>query len=220
MGKHPNRSTQYIVWVIRLQIVKMTSLRPFHASDVFKFNPTNLDPLTETYDLNFYFSYLARWPHLFNVAEGQDGTIDGYMMGKLESSPSYYISSPHYLPFHAHITALTVSPYARRLGLARTLSSSLEVAGDAYDAFFVDLFVRKSNKIAQALYKGLGYSVYRVVKGYYVDDLSGAKGKDGEEDDGEGEDAWDMRKPLRRDKKREHVRSDGEMHEVQPEDVW
>ncbi|KAH6720121.1 acyl-CoA N-acyltransferase [Leptodontidium sp. 2 PMI_412] len=198
----------------------MTSLRPFHASDVFKFNPTNLDPLTETYDLNFYFSYLARWPHLFNVAEGQDGTIDGYMMGKLESSPSYYITSPHYLPFHAHITALTVSPHARRLGLARTLSSSLEVSGDEYDAFFVDLFVRKSNRIAQALYKGLGYSVYRVVKGYYVDDLSGGKkeGDAGEED--EGEDAWDMRKPLRRDVKREHVRSDGERFEVMPEDVW
>jgi len=56
----------------------MTSLRPFHALDVFSFNPTNLDPLTETYDLNFYFSYLARWPHLFNVAEGLDGTIDAY----------------------------------------------------------------------------------------------------------------------------------------------
>jgi len=48
--------------------------------DVFTFNPTNLDPLTETYDLNFYYSYLARWPHLFNVAEGPDGTIDGYCM--------------------------------------------------------------------------------------------------------------------------------------------
>lgn len=141
-------------------------------------------------------------------------------MGKLESSPSYYITSPHYLPFHAHITALTVSPHARRLGLARTLSSSLEVSGDEYDAFFVDLFVRKSNRIAQALYKGLGYSVYRVVKGYYVDDLSGGKkeGDAGEED--EGEDAWDMRKPLRRDVKREHVRSDGERFEVMPEDVW
>ena len=46
--------------------------------DVFTFNPTNLDPLTETYDLHFYYSYLARWPHLFNVAEGADGTIDGY----------------------------------------------------------------------------------------------------------------------------------------------
>jgi N-terminal acetyltransferase B complex catalytic subunit len=56
----------------------MTSLRPFHAMDVFKFNPTNLDPLTETYDLNFYFGYLAQWPHLFNVAEGVDGNIDAY----------------------------------------------------------------------------------------------------------------------------------------------
>lgn len=56
----------------------MTSLRPFHAMDVFKFNPTNLDPLTETYDLNFYLSYIARWPHLFNVAEGADGTLDAY----------------------------------------------------------------------------------------------------------------------------------------------
>lgn len=46
--------------------------------DVFKFNPTNLDPLTETYDLNFYFKYLAEWPHLFNVATGPDGTIDAY----------------------------------------------------------------------------------------------------------------------------------------------
>ncbi|CZS93736.1 probable N-acetyltransferase 5 [Rhynchosporium agropyri] len=196
----------------------MTSLRPFHASDVFKFNHANLDPLTETYDLNFYFSYIARWPHLFNVAEGQDGTIDGYMMGKLESSPPYAITSPHYLPFHAHITALTVSPHARRLGLARTLSSSLEVAGDEYDAYFVDLFVRKSNRIAQTLYKGLGYSVFRVVKGYYVDDLSGKAKGDGEED--EGEDAWDMRKQLRRDKEGKHVRSDGEKWEVTPDDVW
>jgi len=191
----------------------MTSLRPFHAMDVFKFNPTNLDPLTETYDLNFYFSYLARWPHLFNVAEGQDGTIDAYLMGKLESSPSYYLSSPHYLPYHAHITALTVAPHARRLGLARTLSSSLETAGDEYDAWFVDLFVRKSNIVAQGLYRGLGYSVYRVVKEYYSDDLSDEKNE-------AGEDAYDMRKPCRRDKDRKHVRSDGEKWEVMPEDVW
>ncbi|TVY22831.1 N-terminal acetyltransferase B complex catalytic subunit [Lachnellula hyalina] len=190
----------------------MTSLRPFHATDVFKFNPTNLDPLTETYDLNFYFSYIARWPHLFNVAEGRDGTIDAYIMGKLESSPPYQQFSPHYLPYHAHITALTVSPFARRLGLARTLSSSLERSGDSYDAWFVDLFVRKSNRIAQRLYEGMGYSVYRRVVDYYSDDLADP-GKS-------GEDAYDMRKPLRRDGKREHVRERGEEFEVAPEDVW
>ncbi len=56
----------------------MTYIRPFTASDVFAFNSTNLDPLTETYGLDFYFSYLARWPHLFNVAEGKDGGVDAY----------------------------------------------------------------------------------------------------------------------------------------------
>jgi N-terminal acetyltransferase B complex catalytic subunit len=56
----------------------MTSIRPFEAMDVFRFNSTNLDPLTETYGLDFYFSYLAKWPSLFTVAEGHDGSIDGY----------------------------------------------------------------------------------------------------------------------------------------------
>jgi N-terminal acetyltransferase B complex catalytic subunit len=205
----------------------MTSLRPFHATDVFRFNPTNLDPLTETYDLSFYFSYLARWPHLFNVAEGQDGTIDAYsmtprplfipslqsaVMGKLESSPPYVQYSEHYLPFHAHITALTVAPHARRLGLAHTLSQSLERSGDEYDAWFVDLFVRKSNKIAQTLYTGMGYSVYRKVLDYYSDDPTDPT-KD-------GEDAFDMRKPLKRDKDLKHIRENGEDFAVDPSDVW
>ncbi|KAI6251381.1 N-terminal acetyltransferase B complex catalytic subunit naa20 [Erysiphe necator] len=190
----------------------MTSLRPFHATDVFKFNATNLDPLTETYDLNFYFSYLAHWPHLFTVATSPDETISAYIMGKLESSPVYAINSPHYLPFHAHITALTVAPHSRRLGLARTLSSSLESAGDTYDAWFVDLFVRKSNIIAQTLYRGLGYSIFRTVKEYYHDDVMG--------DSQQGEDAYDMRKPLKRDKDKKHIRKDGEKFLVVPADVW
>ena len=133
-------------------------------------------------------------------------------MGKLESSPAYHQFSEHYLPFHAHITALTVAPHARRLGLARTLSLSLERSGDEYDAWFVDLFVRKSNKIAQALYTGMGYSVYRRVLDYYSDDPTDAT-KD-------GEDAYDMRKPLKRDVGRKHVRENGESFAVDPSDVW
>jgi N-terminal acetyltransferase B complex catalytic subunit len=133
-------------------------------------------------------------------------------MGKTESSPPSAMYSPHYLPFHAHITALTVAPHARRLGLARTLSSSLERQGDSYDAWFVDLFVRKSNEVAQALYKGMGYSVYRKVLDYYSDDPTD-RTKD-------GEDAYDMRKSLLRDKDRKHIRENGENFEVMPEDVW
>lgn len=63
---------------------------------------------------------------------------------------------PNYLPWHAHITALTVSPAARRSGLATKLSEAIEVAGDEADAWFVDLFVRVENEAAIKLYKKMG----------------------------------------------------------------
>ena len=132
-------------------------------------------------------------------------------MGKLEEDPFYRQFSPHYLPHHGHITALTVSPQSRRLGLAQHLTAALEHACDAADAWFVDLFVRAGNTSAVNLYKGMGYSVFRVVVDYYSDDPTGG---------GAGEDAFDMRKPLKRDKKREHVRENGENFKIDPEDLW
>lgn len=113
-------------------------------------------------------------------------------------------SHPNYLPWHGHITALTVAPSARRLGHATALSSALERSSDAASAWFVDLFVRRSNEIAKELYRKMGYSVYRVVLDYYND----------------GEDALDMRKSCSRDERGECVRGDGEMWEVRAEDVW
>lgn len=137
------------------------------------------------------------------------------VLGKLESSPysppitpysptTTGAQYPNYLPWHGHITALTVAPSARRLGHASALSSALERSSDAADAWFVDLFVRASNEIAKELYRKMGYSVYRRVKDYYND----------------GEDAFDMRKPLGRDKGRGTVREGGEGVEVTAEDVW
>lgn len=64
--------------------------------------------------------------------------------------------------------------------------------------------MRASNEIAKELYRKMGYSVYRRVVDYYND----------------GEDAFDMRKPLSRDEKRETVREGGEEHRVSAEDVW
>lgn len=56
----------------------MTALRPFHPTDLFKTNLTNLDTLTENYELRFYLEYLAKWPSLFNLVEGQNGEIAAY----------------------------------------------------------------------------------------------------------------------------------------------
>ncbi|KAI1097457.1 acyl-CoA N-acyltransferase [Jackrogersella minutella] len=190
----------------------MASFRQFYPTDLDKFAKCNLDPLTETYDLSFYLQYYAKWPSLFQVAEDPHGNIIGYIMGKLESSPKYFQYSEHFLPWHAHITALTVAPEARRLGIGKILTEKLEVAAEAGNAWFVDLFVRKSNTRAINFYESMGYSVYRVVKDYYGDDVN--------DPTAQGEDAYDMRKPMSRDKTLKHHREDGRKHEVQPEDVF
>ncbi|KAI1262143.1 N-acetyltransferase 5 [Xylariaceae sp. FL1019] len=190
----------------------MTSFRQFRPDDLLRFSKCNLDPLTETYDLSFYNQYFAKWPSMFQVAEDYEGNIVGYIMGKTESSPDYFKGSEHYLPWHAHITALTVAPEARRTGIGKILSEKLEASAEQANAWFIDLFVRKSNEKAIRFYESMGYSVYRVVKNYYGDNV--------DDPSADGEDAYDMRKAMPRDKNREHIREDGKDHEIQPEDVF
>jgi len=62
----------------------------------------------------------------------------------------------------------------------------------------------KRGKRVLVLTAGSRYSVYRRITNYYND----------------GEDAFDMRKPLKRDKQRKTVRPNGEKILVSPEEVW
>ena len=89
------------------------------------------------------------------------------VLGKVESSPAPNrpTSEPydpdtnqneHYLPWHAHITALTVAPHARRQGHAKKMTDAIEEAANGQNAWFVDLFVRADNEKALKLYEGLG----------------------------------------------------------------
>ena len=159
----------------------MTTLRPFRMDDLFKFNNINLDVLTETYNMPFYLQYMSQWPEAFTVAEAPDGSLMGYMLGKAEGMGKLW---------HGHVSAVTVAPTYRRLGLARTLMEDLDkLSTDVYNAHFVDLFVRASNGLAIRMYESFGYVKYRRVLGYYSGD--------------DAEDAWDMRKALPRDKNKE-----------------
>ena len=82
-------------------------------------------------------SYMSRWPELFTVAEAPDSSIMGYMLGKSEGVENLW---------HGHVSAVTVAPMYRRLGLAKTLMDDLEsTSSKVYNAYFVDLFVRASN---------------------------------------------------------------------------
>ncbi|XP_005102774.1 N-alpha-acetyltransferase 20 [Aplysia californica] len=160
----------------------MTTIRPFRCDDLFRFNNVNLDPLTETYGLPFYMQYLAHWPEYFQVLESPTGQIMGYIMGKAEGLGEQW---------HGHVTALSVAPEFRRLGLAGKLMNGLEEISERKRCYFVDLFVRVSNKVAVAMYEKLGYSVYRRVLEYYSGDVD--------------EDAFDMRKALSRDTEKKSV---------------
>ena len=127
----------------------MSELRRFRAMDLFSFNPINLDRLTETYNLSFYLSYMATWPDLFLVQHApshtslgsslhskaqnfslnstppphvsHEGRMMGYLMGKLEG---------HGTDWHSHVTAITVSPEYRRLGVARGMMEGFELSTD------------------------------------------------------------------------------------------
>eukprot|EP01063_Lacrimia_lanifica_P014220 TRINITY_DN20855_c0_g1_i1.p2 TRINITY_DN20855_c0_g1~~TRINITY_DN20855_c0_g1_i1.p2 ORF type:complete len:180 (+),score=55.86 TRINITY_DN20855_c0_g1_i1:78-617(+) len=157
----------------------MTCMRRMTCQDLFRFNTVNFDQLTETYSFDFYFNYLSKWPQYQVIAHDTNGFAQGYMIGKVEGEA-------HEL--HAHVSAVTVAPEARRLGLASQFMDNLEKTAIQVDnTYFVDLFVRKSNDIAIGMYKKLGYNIFRTVTMYY----SGPPLH---------EDGIDMRKALPRDK--------------------
>lgn len=97
----------------------MTTIRPFRAEDLFKFNHINLDPLTETYNIPFYMQYVATWPSLCASFEDPSGRMMGYILGKAEGDAKLW---------HGHVTAVTVSPEYRRLGVAKNLMAYLVIS--------------------------------------------------------------------------------------------
>ena len=157
----------------------MTCIRRFECNDLFKMGNVNLDALTETYNISFYLQYMATWPDYFTQISNPSNTIMGYILNKAEGDGVLW---------HGHVSALTIAPEFRRLGLAKKLMSVMEQATNlVYNAYFVDLFVRKSNVVAIKMYQSFGYTTYRRVLDYY--------GGGGEQ----SEDALDMRKAMDRD---------------------
>ncbi|KAG8344692.1 Acetyltransferase (GNAT) family Acetyltransferase (GNAT) domain [Trypanosoma vivax] len=166
----------------------MAISRDFRLSDILEFNFVNLDQLTETYSVSFYGEYVTHWPEYQRICvHPTTGVTMAYTLGKAEGKGE---------DFHGHVSAVTVAPMFRRLGLGAALMRELEDTTEkVHNAYFVDLFVRRSNEVAQDMYRKLGYVVYRRVLGYYRGD--GAKGPFKHD-----EDALDMRKAMPRDRER------------------
>lgn len=116
------------------------------------------------------------------MLENPNGSVLSYLIGKTEGDGE---------DWHGHVTAITVSPYYRKLGFARSLMSHLERVSDERECFYVDLFVRVSNTLAIFMYENLNYVKFRRILQYYTGNPL--------------EDAFDMRKALLADKERKSV---------------
>lgn len=143
--------------------------------------------------MKYYFYHLLSWPQLLWVAEDFDGAIVGYCLAKLEEDERQ--------PRHGHITSLSVLRTYRKRGIATALMRrSQQEMMEVFEAEYVSLHVRKSNKAAYHLYSvTLAYEVHDVEKGYYAD----------------GEDAYDMRCYFRKSLVQpQHTSSNGNSNQL------
>merc|ERR1712238_418426 len=90
---------------------------------------------------------------------------------------------------HGHITSLAVLRTHRKMGIAsKLMRASMAVMEETFDAEYVSLHVRYTNRAAFTLYsQTLGFEINDIEKGYYADK----------------EDAYDMRMMFGKGRKRQ-----------------
>ncbi|XP_036031250.1 N-alpha-acetyltransferase 10 isoform X4 [Onychomys torridus] len=147
---------------------------PCQPEDLMNMQHCNLLCLPENYQMKYYFYHGLSWPQLSYIAEDENGKIVGYVLAKMEEDPD---DVPH-----GHITSLAVKRSHRRLGLAQKLMDQASRAMiENFNAKYVSLHVRKSNRAALHLYSNtLNFQISEVEPKYYAD----------------GEDAYAMKRDL------------------------
>ncbi|XP_051516464.1 N-alpha-acetyltransferase 10-like [Myxocyprinus asiaticus] len=150
------------------------NIRNARPEDLMNMQHCNLLCLPENYQMKYYFYHGLSWPQLSYIAEDEYGKIVGYVLAKMEEDPD---DVPH-----GHITSLAVKRSHRRLGLAQKLMDQASRAMiENFNAKYVSLHVRKSNRAALHLYSNtLKFQISEVEPKYYAD----------------GEDAYAMKRNL------------------------
>lgn len=182
------------------------TIRQATIEDIQAMQNANLHNLPENYQLKYYMYHILSWPQASFVATTYDEVINvndgeievpvpqdpkgdtayinrgekivGYVLGKMEDDPEAADKTPH-----GHITSLSVMRTYRRMGIAEKLMrQSLYAMCELFEAQYVSLHVRKSNRAALHLYRdSLKFEVQSIEKSYYQD----------------GEDAYAMRLDLK-----------------------
>ncbi|KAG7663715.1 ARD1 [[Candida] subhashii] len=187
------------------------TIRQATINDIQAMQNANLHNLPENYQLKYYMYHILSWPQASFVATTFDEIVNyndpeeipesevitdtkgdtayinkgekivGYVLGKMEDDPEAADKTPH-----GHITSLSVMRTYRRMGIAEKLMrQSLYAMCESFDAKYVSLHVRKSNRAALHLYRdSLNFQITSIEKSYYQD----------------GEDAYAMRLDLELEK--------------------
>ena len=150
------------------------NIRCARTEDLLNMQHCNLLCLPENYQMKYYMYHGLSWPQLSYVAEDDKGKIVGYVLAKMEEEAE---DDPH-----GHITSLAVKRSHRRLGLAQKLmDQTAQAMVETFNAKYVSLHVRKSNRAALNLYtQALKFQISEIEPKYYAD----------------GEDAYAMKRDL------------------------
>ncbi|KAN0097448.1 Acyl-CoA N-acyltransferase [Tylopilus felleus] len=146
------------------------NVRAARIEDLEGMQACNLHNLPENYTIKYYLYHAMTWPSLSYVAEDHKGRIVGYILAKMYEH-EHPDGSPPTEPPHGHVTSISVLRSYRRLGLAKKLMlQSQEAMSTNYNAAYVSLHVRKSNRAALNLYRDtLGFTVKSIEEKYYAD---------------------------------------------------
>jgi len=143
-------------------------IRCARVDDLQKVMRINQTTLPENYPYPFFLEILKKYPKSFIVAE-KDGEVVGYMMNRIERGLPGFFSSPMHRVVKGHVVSIAVLPEHRRRGIGRKLMMAGMRAMKEYGAEEIVLEVRITNEPALAMYKSLGFTVVRELRGYYHD---------------------------------------------------
>ena len=141
------------------------SIRQFHPDDIKQVVSINQRCLPENYPDQFFMGLHHHAPKAFFVGE-YEGEIIGYIMCRIERGISGFGRMP---VKKGHIVSVAVLQSLRNKGFGKALISAGMVGMMEYGATEFFLEVRKTNEEAIGVYERLGYSVRRVLRGYYRD---------------------------------------------------
>ena len=126
----------------------------------------NEKELPEDYPYFFYKSILDNYPESFLVAQNRFGKIIGYIMWRVEKTPS--LDSLRYTN-KGHLVSIAVSQEYRKRGIAKTLLLNSMEAVKKYKIQEYVLEVRVSNYNAIKLYEQFNFQTVNIKKNYYRD---------------------------------------------------